>query len=474
MLAHALPRSLFRFAVLAALALVMFLTLGGSARAAEVGVNSDITWDIPHDQVDRSVALMKQSGVRWIRVNANWSAVETNGKGVINQGVIADYDYAVKAARAAGLQVLMPMADGVPYWASADPHKSRGNWNIAYRPRSMRDYADYARFIVGRYSPMGVHAYEVWNEENLDKFWPSGPSATSFVSMLQAAYPAIKAADQHATVVLGGLSGNDYPFLRKLYEAGARPYFDAVGVHPYTGVDPDQCWSDNGSDRKSVWAFCGLEEVHATMASHGDGAKPVWATEFGWSTSRGGVNEHEQAVFLQKAFHKLESYPWVTKAFWYGFRNVFFLHDNTSDREANFGLLRSNYTAKPALRALAAYAGPRSRANLGLHSVRTSLAVRALNLTAHAAAAGLLPVRSRWLATGAVSGAHSGRVTLRMSRWSSRRHRWERVARLHPRVDPSGKFSARLRTHFRGRYRAQAFFRGGPTAGTSRAQTFRS
>jgi len=216
MLAHALPRSFFRLAALAAMAFVMFLMLSGSAQAAEVGVNSDITWDLPHDQVDRSVALMKQSGVRWIRVNANWSAVETNGKGVINQGVIADYDYAVKAATAAGLQVLMPMADGVPYWASADPHKSQGNWNISYRPRSMGDYADYANFIVRRYAPMGVHAYEVWNEPNLDKFWPSGPSATSFVSMLRAAYPVIKAADPKSTVVLGGLSGNDYPFLPKL------------------------------------------------------------------------------------------------------------------------------------------------------------------------------------------------------------------------------------------------------------------
>ncbi len=471
MLANALPRSFFRLAALAALVLMTFLMLGGSARAADVGVNSDITWNIPHDQVDHSVALMKQSGVRWIRVNANWSAVETNGKGIINQGVIADYDYAVKAARDAGLEVLMPMADGVPYWASADPHKSRGSWNIAYRPRSMRDYADYARFIVKRYAPLGVHAYEVWNEENLDKFWPSGPSATSFVSMLQAAYPAIKAADPHSTVVLGGLSGNDYPFLRKLYEAGARPYFDAVGVHPYTGVDPDECWNEN--DRKSVWAFCGLEEVHATMASHGDGAKPVWATEFGWTTARGGVSENEQAVFLQKAFHKLESYPWVTKAFWYGFRNVFFLHDDSSDREANFGLMRSNYSAKPALRALASYAGTHA-AQAQVHRVHTSLAVRRLDTGAHAAAAGPLPARSRWLASGGVSGAHAGRVTLLVSRWSSVRHRWQRVARMHPGVGATGRFSAQLRTHFHGSYRVQAFYQRGALVGTSRSQSLHS
>jgi hypothetical protein len=254
----------------------------------------------------------------------------------------------------------MPMADGVPNWASADPNKSHDasgdHWRKAYRPRSFSDYADYTRWIVSRYAPMGVHAYEVWNEPNLVNFWPSGVNATEFTEMLRAAYPVIKAADPQSTVVLGGLSGNDYPYLEKLYDAGAKPYFDAVGVHPYTGIDPNSCWKDYGQTRNSVWAFCGLSEVHASMSARGDGDKPVWATEFGWSTNTGGVSEAQQADYLTKSFTKLETYPWVQKAFWYRFRNVFFLNDNAGDREANFGLLRTDYSTKPAYAAFKAYA----------------------------------------------------------------------------------------------------------------------
>jgi len=46
-------------------------------------------------------------------------------KGQLNTGWLADIDYAVRAARTAGIEILMPFADGVPYWASGDPAKYR-------------------------------------------------------------------------------------------------------------------------------------------------------------------------------------------------------------------------------------------------------------------------------------------------------------------------------------------------------------
>jgi len=504
MLAGGLARlGYVRVCVLVALTLMAVVMLPAAARAAEVGVNSDITWNIPHAEVDKSVAMMKDAGVRSIRVNANWSAVETNGKGVLNQGVLADYDYAVQAARRAGLEVLMPMADGVPYWASADPAKrsdATGNhWNIAYKPRSFQDYADYTRFIVGRYAPMGVHAYEVWNEPNLSHFWPSGVSASDYTGMLRAAYPAIKSADPSSTVVLGGLSRNDYPFLEKLYAAGAGPFFDVASVHPYTGDDPEKCWNEPGSSRKALDAFCGLEEVHATMAAHGDGNKAVWATEFGWSTYSGGVSEAQQAEYLTKGFRKLESYPWVTKAFWYGFRNVFWSHDNPGDWEADLGLVRTDYTPKPALLALKAYAtaqaaGPSAPNGQGASSPassqgapvsrpvaaapqrphhRTSVSVkRARRVVRAASARSSAGALSRWIAAGRVSGVRSGRVALLLTRWSAARHRWVSAGRI-VRTLRGGAFSTLLAAHGAGRYRLLAVYAApsGPKA-TSALQYF--
>jgi len=71
-----------------------------------------------------------------------------------------------------------------------------------------------------------------------------------------------KAADGHSTVLLGGLSGNDYEYLRGVYDAGGGPYFDAVSVHPYTGtVDPTVSLGGGPGGRLSMWAFPALAEI---------------------------------------------------------------------------------------------------------------------------------------------------------------------------------------------------------------------
>jgi len=329
-----------------------------------VGVVGDITWGTSRADIDRTIASMAASGVGWVRANLSWSGGEPDAKGVLNEGWLPEVDYAVSQARAAGLQVLMPIADGVPYWASADPAKytdgSGPHWNAYWRPADPADYADFAGAMVRRYQALGVHTYEVWNEPNIARFWPSGPSATEYTALLAAAYPAVKAADPQATVVLGGLSKNDDDYLRQLYAAGAGSSFDAVAVHPYTGaVDPTWCWNEAGSAKRAKDAFCGIEAIHDTMTENGDGAKDIWLTEFGWSTSAGpyGVSEAVQAEFLVKAMETIRSsYPYVRVAFWYSFRNSYWLHDDPADYEANLGLLRVDFSAKPAYAALLAWA----------------------------------------------------------------------------------------------------------------------
>jgi len=302
---------------------------------------------------------MSTAGIRWVRANISWSGGEPDAKGQLNQGWLAEVDYAVTKAQAAGMQVLMPIADGVPYWASADPARYQNAtgryWNKYWKPRSFTDYADFARTVVNRYKVMGVHTYEVWNEPNLTRFWPSGPKATEYASMLAAAYPVMKQADPVATVLMGGLSKNDYNYLQALYSAGARPNFDAVAVHPYTGsVDPTWCWNQGGTTKLAIDAFCGIEEVRRTMVANGDTAKKIWLTEFGWSstTASYGVSEEKQAAYLTKAFTKLKSYPYVQAAFWYNFRNTASFNDHPSSFEGNNGLIRTTFAAKPAYTAM--------------------------------------------------------------------------------------------------------------------------
>jgi hypothetical protein len=337
------------------------------AHAAGVGAVADITWGQPQSAVDREIELLRAAGVRWIRANVNWAFLESSRKGQIDAGLLAQYDYAVDRAHAAGLQVLIPISDGVPYWASADPEKyvdSGGakHWNRFYPPAKMADYGDIVRFVVGHFQARGVHTFEIWNEPNHDWFWASGPDPAGYVEMLKAAYPVAKAADPTSTVLLGGLSKSDFEYLEGVYRAGGRGYFDAVAVHPYTyGVDPTVAWNgvNQGEDRGrlSKNSFPAIQEIKRTMDAHGDGQKQVWITEFGFSTTTGdgGVSEERQAEYLTKAFAYLERFPWVHSAFWYSARNNPFGGDR-DEYEQRFGLMTSDWRLKPSYEALRAYA----------------------------------------------------------------------------------------------------------------------
>jgi len=115
-----------------------------------------------------------------------------------------------------------------------------------------------------------------------------------------------------------------------------------------------------GTTKLAKDAFCGIGEVYNTMVANGDSAKRIWLTEFGWSTTTGayGVTEATQADYLTKALDTLRtSYPYVQTAFWYNFRNTYWLADAPADYEANLGLLRVDFTPKPAYAALSTWTG---------------------------------------------------------------------------------------------------------------------
>ncbi|HXV59001.1 MAG TPA: cellulase family glycosylhydrolase, partial [Gaiellaceae bacterium] len=351
-------------------AALVALAAAPAAPAAQVGVVADVTWGQPREDVDRELELLRKAGVRWIRANVNWAGLEPDAKGDLNEWLLAEYDYAVERALASGFEVLMPIADGVPYWASADPAKrvddaGARRWEVTYRPARAADFGDVVRFVVARYAPKGVRVFQIWNEPNHPRFWPSGPNAAEYVPLLRAGYEAAKEADPGATVLLGGLSKSDFYYLEDVYRLGGGAYFDAVAVQPYTyGVDPTASWKGvhdwEDPDRISVNAFPAIREIRRSMVAFGDAHKQVWLTEFGYSTTTkdGGVSPARQAAFLTKAYRYVERLPWVEALFWYAARNSPF-HGDRDEYEARFGLLTSDFEPKPSYAALRAYAlGP--------------------------------------------------------------------------------------------------------------------
>jgi len=337
--------SLARRALLLAGALTTTMAIAAvpAARAAEPGVVlSNVS-----SPANASVAPL---GVHWVRLFLTWPDLEPQ-RGALDTSWIYYYDRLFKQLPA-HTKVLLDVVNS-PEWetGSSDEHMPPAN------PQ------DYAAFIGALAEQFGTHvsAYEIWNEEDESAWWTGAPNPGAYTQLLQAAYPAIKAADPSATVVLGGLTGNDYPFLEGVYAAGGKGSFDAVGVHTDTACNVLSPYDflRGAGNRMIPDSFLAYREVHAVMLANGDN-KPIWMTELSWRTTNatcgegafagqkaGGVSEEQQATYLKQAYHCLAQAPYVQVALWFP------LEDEGADTS---GLMRSDGSHKPSFAAMQSYA----------------------------------------------------------------------------------------------------------------------
>ncbi len=304
----------------------------------------------------QSVSQVAGLGVGWVRAFVPWNLFEPN-RGHLNEPEIGALETGL-AGLPKGTKVILDVVD-TPEWES-------GSSNPVMPPRDPADYARFAGTMAKRFAGR-VAAWEVWNEEDASLWWASGPDPAAYAALLKAAYPAFKAADPSATVVLGGLTGNDYEFLSQLYADGVKGYFDAVGVHTDSICDvvsPYEILRNGRTDQRiNRWAFLGYRTVHEVMLAHGDNS-PIWMTELGWSTSTqecnsgawagqkpAGVSPAQQATFLLQAYHCLAQDPYVQVGIWYGLQDI----EPFDSARGSYGLLDSNLVPKPAYGALAEY-----------------------------------------------------------------------------------------------------------------------
>ena len=212
----------------AAVALLCILA-PGTSMAAEKGLSLDLTWGIKSTDQDRTANLLPDVGAKWVRLTFEWNQLETS-QGTYNSSKLAAWDRSVALSRQAGTKVLVTVY-GTPSWASS-------NGKVGGAPSNNAYYANLMSFLANRYRGQ-VQAWEIWNEENVSRFWTTGPDPARYAGLLRAAYPAVKSADPNATVVFGGTSGNDTGFVDGAYRAGAKGSFDVMAVHPYTGSAPE-------------------------------------------------------------------------------------------------------------------------------------------------------------------------------------------------------------------------------------------
>jgi polysaccharide biosynthesis protein PslG len=306
-------------------------------------------WSDYTDKERREVLdKLAAAGANWVRIDVGWASLQPRRHRIA--GYYVDrIDEVVDEARERGLRVLATL-----WWT---PSWANGGGDRAKPPKKSSDFARIARWVADHFRGR-VSAWEIWNEPNHPDFFSGSPRR--FAKLLKAAYPAIKEEDPSALVVSGGPAYNDVEWLRGVYEGGGGPYFDVLATHPYMApADLPPETPDNGTK----WTLRHVEEVRSLMRDQGDSDKPIWFTEFGWSSHRNksvdeawrqGVTEKKQAKYLVRTLKLVEkSYPYVTNLFWYKERN-----GASGDIHLdNYGLLERDLDPKPAYRSLDKHMG---------------------------------------------------------------------------------------------------------------------
>ena len=262
-------------------------------------------------------------------------------------------DRTISAARAAGLQVRLQVF-GMPRWALDEPTE-----DATQPPRSEAELQAWADLVTELMEHVNgqIDYLEIWSEPNIEKGWPTGPDPTEFARLLDVSYRTVHKVSPTTQVISGGLASNDIGYLQRVYKAfktlGLKTTpFDMLGAHPFSGDHaPDSVDPVKRYDRDPFGLydenFTGFMGLHQVLVDHGDDDKPVYITQFGYSTraaeGRKAVPDELRAQYLTQALKQVTCVQYVPVISWYA------LHPTPWDPQ-EWTLLDKKLPAQPDLR----------------------------------------------------------------------------------------------------------------------------
>ncbi len=354
------------------LALLVGLLLVPSTAGAAQSVRSEffgiVQAGINPSKLDNTdLTAMKATKVHAVRYLFDWKSVQATSADSYNWG---QQDKFIGRLASHGIRAV-PTIWGNPTWVSGPdfaPPLATAQDKLAWQ--------NFLKAVVSHYGPGGIYwnngyrdtygasatplpieSYQIWNEPNLKKYWIPYPDPKKYGELVRLSSTAIKSVDPKAQIVLGGMPG--YPdtgvqaweFLKLFYNKtpGAKSYFDAAALHPYSGTL-------NGVSQQ-------VTKLRTVMKNQGDAATPLWISEIAWGSAppdSRGINKGPtgQAKMLKDAYNLFLSHraTWnVQRLFWYHWRDP--KHSQASCTFcSSAALLNFNRTKKPAYAAFKGFA----------------------------------------------------------------------------------------------------------------------
>jgi len=336
---------------LAGLLTVLALALSPAGAEAKVGRSFWGVVDLSANLSSKDFAKMHRAKVGVVRIALYEQEIEIS-PGVFNW---SSTDQTVQGLASRGITTL------------PDLLVSRSNPPPPISGSARQNWEQFVHEVVARYKPGGtfwqanpglrrkpIRSYQVFNEPNLKKFFPSNNAVRDYGKLLKITHNAIRGAYAHANTVLAGLPGfvpnRGWRFLDKLYRVkGVKRSFDIAAVHPYS--------------ISLYYLRYQLRKFRGVMKRHHDKHTPIWITEFGFGSAHpnGRLNKgpRGQARMLRKSFKLLRAKhkSWKLRGVvWFDWRDPP-QHNPDCSFCSSAGLLHSNYHPKLALRAFKHFTG---------------------------------------------------------------------------------------------------------------------
>ncbi|MGH3428858.1 MAG: cellulase family glycosylhydrolase [Mycobacteriales bacterium] len=342
------------------------LGMGNNSAPPAFGVQFHGTWNAyyqgttatPNAMFGKQLDRLAANRVTLLRVDIGWSASQPNpgtpnAKSSYNQRIAL----VLKEAHRRNMQVMLTI------WRTPDWARSSSSSPVEFPtdPRAFGQWATWAARTYGR----SVFAWQIWNEPNIVEFTgikEDDQRAVKYVPLLKAGFEGIHKGDPSAKVIFGGPAQNDDAFIRQCYQLGAKDYFDIMAVHPYEGDQRRPPETPDPGQRYYTTHFAVVAQV---MAEFGDGQKPVWWTEFGYSVHSNanvpstmswkyGVETPQiSGDYLRRAFELARTqYPQVKAIFVY---TAYRVGNDPYGHESGYSLLNADGTAKAQLTILSQY-----------------------------------------------------------------------------------------------------------------------